>query len=61
MVFPLQWNTSRQIISHHILKKYFEQCTPFFKSLLKNILLQYTLYSVDEYYQQNFNDFFTKK
>lgn len=29
---------------------------PLFKSLLKNLLLQYAFYSVDEYYQTNFND-----
>jgi hypothetical protein len=29
---------------------------PLFKSMLRKLLLQYVLYSVDEYYQQNFND-----
>jgi len=29
---------------------------PLFKSLLRKLLLQYVFYSVDEYYQQNFND-----
>jgi len=29
---------------------------PLFKSILKKLLLQYVFYSVDEYYQQNFND-----
>ena len=29
---------------------------PLFKSMLKKLLLQYVFYSIDEYYQQNFND-----
>jgi len=29
---------------------------PLFKKLLKKLLLQYVFYSVDEYYQQNFDD-----
>ena len=30
---------------------------PLFKSILKKLFLQYVFYSVDEYYQQNFNDY----
>jgi len=29
---------------------------PLFKKLLKKLLLQYVFYSIDEYYQQNFDD-----
>jgi hypothetical protein len=28
-----------------------------FKTMLKKFLLQYVFYSVDEYYQQNYNDY----
>ena len=30
---------------------------PLFKSKLKKFLLRYVFYSVDEYYQQNYNDY----
>ena len=30
---------------------------PLFKKLLKRLLFQYAFYSVDEYYQQNYNDY----
>ena len=30
---------------------------PLFKSILKKLLLQYVFYSVDEYYQQSFDDY----
>ena len=30
---------------------------PLFKSKLKKFLLQYVFYSVNEYYQQNYNDY----
>jgi len=29
---------------------------PLFKSILKKLLLRYVFYSIDEYYQENFND-----
>ena len=50
MSAKLTWGIIREAL------KNISNNVPLFKFLLRKLLLQYAFYSVDEYYQQNFND-----